>query len=189
MRYIEEFSARTDLESVAASISDLLRCHDNTDLNADFPRFIETYSQPNDVVIEHLQQILIRCQNGERQQFVAYADGRAVGMSVLCAATEAPGYINPAWPNTSSLVCHPYRRQGIGHLSLRTRLAVVDEVYDGHAWTRVRADNPASQRLVESHGFLPVQATDEHIFYTYDKQGRNAGANGGSRVSSPRSGL
>jgi hypothetical protein len=167
MNFIKNISDFDDFAVVAHDISALLRMPENHDIAIDFPGSVARYSRDVDEVVAEFQKTQQACRPGVRQQFIAMAGDRAVGMSVIQLAGEVPEGIDASWPNVSGFVCNPYRNQGIGRLSLLARLQVADEQFGGRAWTKVRNDNAFSRRMVTHAGFVPVHDTDGHTVYSY----------------------
>ena len=104
---------------------------------------------------------------GKRQQFVAFFGEIAVGIFIITLTDDQPSSIEPRISNVSGLVFNPYRRLGIGALSLRTKLLVANEQFGGQAWTRVRRENIPSQNLVRTAGFQYYGEDDKGLLYIF----------------------
>lgn len=167
MNHVEQLSPVTDIEAVAIDLSSLLSDPLNADIAVEFPGSVARYTGELEEVVRNLGEAVADCNPGIRQQFVAYSDKRAVGMAVVRFADNVPEGVNSVWPNVSLLICHPYRAQGLGRLSIDASLRAVDQQFGGKAWTEVRKANIASIRLVKSAGFLPINETDEKVAYEY----------------------
>jgi GNAT superfamily N-acetyltransferase len=167
MNRIEQLTVHTNLETLARDLSSLLSDPQNEDISLDFPGSVARYNGEFTQVMKNLDDAVADCVPGKRQQFIAYSDTRAVGMSVIRLAHTVPEKINSSWPNVSLLICHPYRRQGIGRLSIEASLRAVDQHFGGVAWTEVRKANVASMQLVNSAGFQPVSETAQKVAYSY----------------------
>jgi hypothetical protein len=167
MNRVETLSEQSDLIAIAKDFSRLLIDPSNADIGLEFPNSVARYTGSPEDVFANLQDTIAQCGPGIRQQFVAYSGDIAVGMSAIRFADEMPTSITQKCPNVSSFICHPFRYQRLGTVSLQTRLRVVREQFEGKAWTQVKRTNAVSNALVVHNGFIPIDETDEHIIYTY----------------------
>lgn len=71
-----------------------------------------------------------------------------MGLSAVQLVDEPPEGIGTDILNLSGMVFNPWRNKGFGSLSLRYRLDIVNERFNGKAYSLVRKDNSISQRLV-----------------------------------------
>jgi hypothetical protein len=167
MNVVRNISEIEDFDAIANDFSVLLGDASNTDIVLEFPATVTRYSGDVGEVTRNLVDTKANCQTGVRQQFVAFSGARAVGMSVVRLIDNVPDGVDTTWPNVSGFVCNPYRHQGIGSLSLLTRMSVVDRQFNGNAWTQVKKANVYSHRMVTNAGFLVISENSEHVIYAY----------------------
>lgn len=142
-----------DFESTAVDLMDLLQRKDNTDIVKEFPATVAQYTGDKNKVTTNLETTQQYYEIGKREQFIIFAGKRAVGLSTVINNVDTPSGVDPSWPNLSGFICHPFRGQGLGRLSLETRMQVVRHHFGNHAWTLVRRGNIRSEHLVVSVGF------------------------------------
>jgi len=167
MNHIETFDDHIDLRVLAHDLSALLIKPENSDIAEEFPGSVSRYTGDIETVRSNLAEALADCKPGIRQQFIAFSGTQSVGMSVIRFADSIPRGIQDTWPNVSGFICHPFRSQGLGGLSLAARLAVVRDQFGGDAWTQVKKTNVPSNRMVSHAGFVKTSETDTHIIYAY----------------------
>jgi hypothetical protein len=166
---IRSITEVNNLGQVASDLDMLLSISANSDIKAEFPETVTRYTADGniDVVEANLRASALECVPGVRQQFITFAGGQAVGMSVVRLVDNPPIGIDPFWPNVSVLICNPYRGNGLGGLAMSTNRTTIAEQFHGNAWTRVKKTNTPSKRMVIRAGFVPLREDDRHIFYTY----------------------
>lgn len=167
MNTVRSIAEIDDFRNIAWDMSDLLTRPGNADIALEFPKTTSSYTGSIVDVVINLQKAQAECVSGVRQQFIAFAGEYAVGMSVIRFADDLPNGITLDGPNLSGFVCKPYRNRGIGRLSLIERLKVVDEQFDGRAWTKVGKTNEFSNRMVIHAGLDLVGEDAGHFVYSY----------------------
>ena len=167
---VVSFEHIDDMHSVAEDFSGFLSRADNSDIALDFPGTVRRYSGDVDKAYQELMKTREQCQRGVREQFIVYAGKAAVGLSAIQLVDEPPEGIEPTLPNLSGMIFNPWRGKGLGSLSLRYRLNVVNERFNGQAYSVVRKANAASRRLVESHGLVIVGEDETRYTYLYDEK-------------------
>ncbi|MDB5716429.1 MAG: hypothetical protein JWO15_3826 [Sphingomonadales bacterium] len=167
MNAIKNFNEIENFTPIAHDLIELLGRVDNQDVAAEFPGSVARYTGNADQVIHNLIETKYACRPGVRQQFIAFAGERAVGISAVRFADEVPSGIEPSWPNVSGFVCSPYRNRGIGRMSLLERLKVVDSQFNGNAWTKVKQSNIHSHRMVTHAGFEVIGEDNDSFVYAY----------------------
>lgn len=168
--YVLPLQEVPNLVAAATSLDYLLTQPANEDIGVEFPSTVAAYTGSLVDVVANLQSSQARCVEGVRQHNLIFnAAGDAVGMSVVVVDGIPREGIDPLWPNASVLVCAPYRRQGLGVLSLAVQLEQVDHHFGGCAWTSVDQTNEASQHMVEAAGFNPQRISEDEarIYYNY----------------------
>jgi RimJ/RimL family protein N-acetyltransferase len=167
---VELLTTDLELPPIAESLSTLLLDESNIDIANKFPATARRYANPDtDLVTENLYETAEDSMPGVRRQFIVFAGNRAVGMSMIRHVDNYPNCVDPDWPNLSGFVCAPYRGQGLGSLSLRTRLGFVDREFGGVAWSKVKIENIPSHRIMEKNGLVVIGKDDEYITYKYTK--------------------
>jgi hypothetical protein len=167
MNSIKNIAEIEDFHPIARSFAELLVNRDNADIGLEFPATAARYTGDISAIVSRLREAQTDCVPGTRQQFIAFAGENAVGMSVIRFADELPKVIGQNCPNLSGFVCHPYRNRGIGRLSLIERLRVVDEQFDGYAWTKVSKVNEYSNRMVACAGLVLAGEDIDNFVYSY----------------------
>lgn len=170
MHAVRNLTEVSDLLPVACDLAELLTRSDNVDIAREFPASVDRYTGDVEAVAYNLEAARDGCEPGVRQQFIAFAGDRAVGMSVVRLIDKVPDVIETGWPNLSGFVCNPFRNRGIGRLSLLERLRVVDEQFGGNAWTKVKKTNPFSNIMVSHAGLELVGVDDVYNIYSYRKE-------------------
>lgn len=172
MTEIVSFKNIDNMHSVAADFSRLLSRADNADIAVDFPGTARRYSGEVNSVHQELMKSKEQCEDGVREQFIVYAGKLAVGLSAIQLVDEPPEGISTETPNLSGMILNPWRGNGFGNVSLRHRLDIVDERFNGTAYSLVRKDNIISQNMVESNGLVIVGEDDTRFTYLYDGSNR-----------------
>jgi hypothetical protein len=169
MNTVRNISEVNDLLPVASDFTDLLIRNDNADIALEFPGSVARYSGNVENVLGNLLETREGCVPGIRQQFIAFAGERAVGIAAIRFAddTQLPEGIDSSWPNYSGFVCNPYRNRGLGTLSALEGLRVVDSQFGGKAWTKVKKTNISSHKMVTRAGFVVVGEDADSNLYTY----------------------
>lgn len=170
MTGIVSFENIRDMRSVAEDFSRSLALPDNDDIAKDFPGTVRRYSGDPEIVYDELVKTREQCERSVREQFIVYAGEIAVGLSAIQLVDEPPEGIEASIPNLSGMIFNPWRGKGFGSLSLRYRLDIVSDRFNGQAYSLVRKDNTVSQKLVESNGLFVVGETEERLTYLYDKR-------------------
>lgn len=159
-----------DIQQVALDLRRLLLLEENSDIKNDFPSIVKRYTASFDSAVEALNNGRKSFLEGQQEQFIVFSGGAAVGMSIVTNSIETPEGIDPSWPNLSGFIANPYRKRGLGRLSLQRRLQSVRYNFDGHAWTLVRIGNEASERLVSNQGFIRTSTTlGDRALYLWHK--------------------
>jgi hypothetical protein len=167
MNYVRDLSEIEVLEPVARDFSVFLSEPSNSDIASEFPNTVDAYTGRVDKVTQNLTDVKDACNLGFRHQFIVFSGEHAVGMSVVRIVDEVPAGVDGEFPNLSGFICNPYRSQGLGRLSLLTRLAVVDAYFGGEAWTKVKKINNHSNAMVIHAGFRLIGEDSAHNIYTY----------------------
>lgn len=166
---VVSFEHIDDMHPIAEDFSSFLSQPNNSDIALDFPGTVRRYGSDVDTAYQELMKTREQCQQGVREQFIIYAGERAVGLSAIQLVDEPPEGIEPTIPNLSGMIFNPWRGKGLGSLSLRYRLNVVDERFNGRAYSVVRKANTVSQKLVESNGLVIVGEDESRLTYLYDQ--------------------
>lgn len=173
MNRILPFSEITSLESVADDLRKQLSDPTNNDLNIHFSGTVARYSGEEEKVLANLEEARDLCETGKREQFIAFAGEKAVGMSIVTNQITPPDGIDETWPNISGFICNPYRSLGLGRLSIQRRMETVDSNFGGHAWTYVRKGNIPAEMIVLGAGFeivdIIVPGQEHQNVYLYEK--------------------
>ncbi len=169
MTGIVSFENIQDMHSVAENFSSSLSSPDNADIAKDFPGTVRRYTGDVDHIYTELTKTREQCQSGVREQFIVYAGEIAVGLSAIQLVDTPPEGIDASVPNLSGMIFNPWRGKGFGTLSLKYRLDIVDERFDGRAYSLVRKDNIVSRKLVESNGLVVVGEDDTRFTYLYGR--------------------
>jgi hypothetical protein len=172
MTGIVSFENIQNMQSVAENFSSSLSRPDNADISKDFPGTVRRYSGNVENVYTELMKTREQCQSGTREQFIVYAGEIAVGLSAIQLVDEPPEGIDVSVPNLSGMIFNPWRGKGFGSLSLKYRLDIVKERFNGRAYSLVRKDNSVSQKLVESNGLVIVGQDDMRFTYLYNRTGK-----------------
>lgn len=170
MTGIVSFEDIQDMHSVAVDFSGALVRSDNIDIAKDFPGTVRRYTGDVESVYAELMKTSEQCQAGTREQFIVYAGNIAVGLSAIQLVDEPPEGIDESIPNLSGMIFNPWRGRGLGTLSLRYRLDIVDERFQGKAYSIVRKDNTISRKLVEASGLFAVKEDSTHLTYLYENR-------------------
>lgn len=172
-QYVLPLNQIDNLRPVAESLSSLLRLPSNTDIAKEFPRTVE-YTIGIEEVLQNLTQTREKFTNGDREDYVLFVGKVAVGMSQIALPHYAYLDMDPEYPVLSGYVCNApegsrsYRGQGLGRLSMDTRLDAAKQRFGGHAMTMVKHDNVASIGLIRSSGFVLTGSNAISGTYTYD---------------------
>lgn len=173
MNRILSLSEITSLQSVARDLREQLNDPANNDLNTHFSGTVARYTGEEDKVLANLEEARDLCETGKREQFIALAGEKAVGMSIITNQITPPDGIIESWPNISGFICNPSRSLGLGWLSIRHRMQVVDSNFGGHAWTYVRKGNIPAEKIVLGSGFkiagITVPGQEHQNVYVYEK--------------------
>lgn len=173
MNRVTPFSEIDSFESIAADLGGLFKRGDNEDITMEFPTTVDRYSGDVSESSANLEVAKARCEAGKREQFIVFAGEHAVGLSVITNDLDVPDGIDPSWPNISGFICNPFRGQGLGRLSIETRMQVIRQNFNSHAWTFVKDGNFPSEHLVVSIGFQKTEQTVEgwegHHLYLFDE--------------------
>ncbi len=173
MNRVVPFSEIENFNQIATDMSTLLANGQNQDIADGFPATVARYTTEHEEVIANLETAQSRFEAGKHEQFIIFAGARAVGLSVITSNLDIPEGIDPSWPNISGFICNPFRGQGLGRLSIETRMDFVRQDFNGHAWTFVKDDNVISEHLVLSVGFQKtdrkIEGWDGHHFYLFDE--------------------
>ncbi|HSX07566.1 MAG TPA: GNAT family N-acetyltransferase [Candidatus Saccharimonadales bacterium] len=165
MNHIENLTEIQDLRAIAVDLAPLLRDDANDDIALQFPETVSRYDGGPALVTRHLLEDQGGCEPEVRQQFVAFSDGRAVGMGAVQDRLNVPVGVPSGYPNIWSFICHPYRGKGIGQLLLAKNLETVDAQFGGHAWTRVPKTDETSIQAVERAGLRRVAEEEAALIY------------------------
>ncbi len=161
-----------DIKSVSESFKKLLERDDNSDIAREFPNTTRLYTGDLERSLASLEADKEHYEPGKTEKFIVFAGEQAVGLSVVTNDIATPYGVDSAWPNLSGFVCNPFRGQGLGRLSIATRMKVVRSRFDDHAWTTVREDNFPSIALVTSVGFVKFETEarvrDGYSLYLFD---------------------
>ncbi len=175
MPEIRPIDTLDNFDAIAQDFCELLTLSENLDIRAQFPETVASLTGSPVEAAQNLLKSQANCAPGRREQFIVFSGGRAVGMSVVRNDVITPEGIDSSWPNLSGFVCNPFRRQGLGRLSMQHRLTAVRERFGNHAWTYVKEGNVASEKLVLSAGFVQLGLThpdhEDQLAYLY--QGKN----------------
>jgi hypothetical protein len=173
MNRIIRLSELPHLESVAHDIREQLSDPINQDLNIHFKGTVARYTGEEDEVLTNLEEARDLCETGKREQFIVFAGEKAVGMSIVTNQVTPPDGIDETWPNISGFICNPYRSLGLGRLSIQHRMKIVDNNFDGHAWTYVRKGNVPAEKIVLAAGFrvtdIIVSGQEHQNVFLYNK--------------------
>lgn len=168
MSELISFSSIDDFSGVARSYSELLSREDNKDIGLIFPGTVRKYSGNPESVRENLVETANDCETGRRELFVVSDRGSVVGLSAIQRIDEPPVNLPSGTPNLSGFILNPFRGKGFGEESLRARLKIVDEHFDGYAYTEVRRENHVSRNMVEKVGLTAIASNEKFLWYVYD---------------------
>lgn len=161
-----------DLERIAFDLSSTLEHKGNIDISEEFPTTFAQYTGDIKEVARNLEVAQGCFKVGKREQFIIFAGEKAVGLSTVINNINTPNGVDPSWPNLSGFVCHPFRGQGLGRLSLETRMQSVINNFGKNAWTLVKQGNVHSEHLVTSVGFkkseLVADGWGKRDLYVFD---------------------
>ncbi|HRN90394.1 MAG TPA: hypothetical protein PK265_01085 [Candidatus Saccharibacteria bacterium] len=163
-----------NLENVALDLNRLLSRKDNNDIRDGFPATFTRYTGDLRKVVSNLDIAKSLYKTGKREQFIIFAGTRAVGLSIVTTDIDNPVGVDESWPNISGFVCNPFRGQGLGRLSIETRMRVVKENFNNAAWTFVKNGNKPSEHLVRDVGFKKsrgeLASPEGHTLYLFDEK-------------------
>ena len=154
---IRKLSDIDDMRSVSMDLTELLKNDANHDIVDDFPNTVARYVENPEIALETLTTSKSQIVTGKTEMFIALVGERAVGLSIVTNEIMAPIGVDPSHPNLSGFVCVPFRGHGIGRLSLEARIKVVNENFNGNAWTFVARNNSISKHLITSVGFIEIE--------------------------------
>jgi GNAT superfamily N-acetyltransferase len=164
-----------NFKDIADSLRRLLPREDNSDIAQEFDASFKNYTGRRFRVVGNLKKARDLYQPGTREQFIAFAGERAVGLSLVSTQVEPPPGVDAEWPNISYFVCRPFRRQGLGRLSITACMKAVARNFDNRAWTVIKDGNSPSEHLVTSVGFnridRPVEGWKGYNLYLFDGNG------------------
>jgi RimJ/RimL family protein N-acetyltransferase len=169
---IVSFEDIKNIEPIARDFSRSLALPDNADIATEFPGTARRYSGDRENVHAELLKTQEQCQKGIREQFIIFAGQTAVGLSAIQLVDQPPEGIEQTVPNLSGLIFNPWRGKGFGSLSLKYRLDIINERFNGKAYSLVRKDNVISQKLVEASGLTIVGEDESKLTYLYNSKNR-----------------
>lgn len=167
MTELVSFSSIDDFSTIARSYSNLLSRADNQDIGLDFPGTLRRYSGYVEGVQEELEKTANSCETGRREQFVVFDEGEVVGLSAVQRVKTPPADLPTDITNVSEFILQPFRGRGLGEATLRSCLQVVDENFEGYAYTEVRNNNAPSIKMVEKVGFVAIAGDEKFVWYVY----------------------
>ncbi len=169
MTELVSFSSFDDFSGVARSFSDLLSRSDNRDIALDFPGTVRRYSGDIEGVREELVKTANTAESGRKELFVVFDEGSVVGLSAVQRIKEPPANLPSDIPNISEFILQPFRGRGLGEASLRACLKIVDDRFDGYAYTEVRRENTVSRNMVEKVGFTAIASNEKLLWYIHEQ--------------------
>lgn len=167
IRPLPAASDKAGLLNLAEQLPKRLRDGGNVDIAFEFPNTVARYNSDIPATFQNLLEATDSCAPGEKEIFTAHIGPWVVGMGWVQRSDETPKIAPKDWPNLSFFVCKPFRGRGVGTQLLAHGLDIVDERFDGTAWTRVKKTNNPSNAVVTQGGFKRAGSHGEHYLYSY----------------------
>lgn len=170
MSEIIPFRSIKDFRPIARDFHELLNLPENADIALDFPESVARYANDLEQSAQELALVADQCEDGAYEQSIIYDGMRAVGLATIQRVDDTPEAVPSGTPNISEFICRPHRGLGLGQLSLRHHLDIIDHRFEGIAFAEVRRENEIPQHIVEKLGLVAVSADKKYIQYLYRQQ-------------------
>jgi GNAT superfamily N-acetyltransferase len=142
-----------DLKQAAKDLSYLTHRRENADISEEFPGILDDFGSGEDIAHQSLKSFSSVFERGVCETFIAFAGETAVGLSIVRTSYFPPHAVDPESPYISMFVARPYRRMGLGRLSLQANLDAVREDFGQKAWALIRNTNLPSIAMMTDAGF------------------------------------